>query len=195
MPDVAVPVPDMVEPDRPAVVVGAAVEVSDVAEEPCPEDTVPEDPEPVEALPEPGAVAAVSPVPSVPSVEDDADPERRVDTPAPSPGAPVAVDPEGAVVGLTADPASPLPLPYDPPSPLPVAPLSVRAPASPEPGVVVGSAPDPSEADVAEPPPDCGAVPAVVAGPASVGIAATTLPSDAAAHCGAVVPAATGSCW
>ncbi len=68
-------------------------------------------------------------------------------------------------------------------------------PAAPVPvvSVPVGSASGSSDV-VLPPEPDCGAVPGGFAGPASFGIAATTLPSDAAAHCGAVVPAATGSC-
>jgi hypothetical protein len=81
----------------------------------------------------------------------------------------------------------------------PVAPVPVASVSAPDDVPAVAPVPlsSGSCADVVVPPdPDCGAVPgAVVAGPASVGIAATTLPSDAAAHCGAVVPAATGSCW
>ena len=77
-----------------------------------------------------------------------------------------------------------------PPATVPPVPVPVPGSAVP---VASTSASEPGAPAAVAPDPDCGAVPGAFAGPASVGIAATTLPSDAAAHCGAVVPDATGS--
>ena len=105
------------EEDRGRARVEAGEEVSEVASEGCPEDTVPEGLRlvvPDGAVPddrrEVGPDGSAPPSSGVSAAE--AAPERRVDTPAPSPVPPAADDPDavgGTVVAGPVDPTPPGP--------------------------------------------------------------------------------------